>query len=662
MRDHLDYRPDLDGLRAVAVVPVILFHLGVQYTPGGFVGVDVFFVLSGYLITRQVALDLSAGNFSILGFYDRRIRRLFPALFAMLFATTALAILVLLPHDLMAFGRSLSAAAFSAANVHFWIESDYFAPSAETMPLLHTWSLAVEEQYYLLFPPLVMIVWRFGGTYATLCVCILALVSFAVSIWASTAAPDAAFFLLPSRAWELLLGSILALAPRSAWRPAWLRNAASLLGLAAIAIAVYTYSADTTFPGLAAAVPCLGAAFVIWAGEPTSETSPDRPQARPLALRFLALPPFVFVGLISYSLYLWHWPLIAFTRYLSPGPLNLSQQMMVAVATFAIACASWKLIEQPFRRGGRIWTTRTARLRAGGALVGGFAVLGLTLVLGKGHPWLQSRAVQAVLEDASDRSPLRGRCHIGEPQQGKRMLADTCSFGGTDQRPVIVLGDSHGAELSYALSKVARERGLFVRQVTASACPAALGYAPNRRRYCARHMEMMMKGLAEAPPSTVLIAAFYFEWARRGAPQSDDLWNGVDRAVARLRQSGHKVVLLGDWPPHGQGHLPRFLALEIKAGRSTQGYSFAFNESLADEIDARLGAIAGRHAAIYVPLLEKVCQGRGQCQAYAEGRAIYFDDDHLTVTSALRIVKDLILPLLEQGESTAATGQLRPSK
>jgi hypothetical protein len=175
-------------------------------------------------------------------------------------------------------------------------------------------------------------------------------------------------------------------------------------------------------------------------------------------------------------------------------------------------------------------------------------------------------------------------------------------------------------------------------------------------------MEMMMKGLADAPPSTVLIAAFYFEWVRRSAPQSDDLWNGVDRAVARLRQAGHKVVLLGDWPPHGKGHLPRFLALEIKAGRSTQGYSFPINERLAGEIDTRLTAIAERHAAIYVPLLESICKGRGQCQAYAEGRAIYFDDDHLTVTSALRIVKDLILPLLEQSASTATTGPSRPSR
>ncbi|MBN9261958.1 MAG: acyltransferase, partial [Hyphomicrobium sp.] len=189
MQSGLDYRPELDGLRAVAVVSVILFHLGLPYTPGGFVGVDVFFVLSGYLITRQIAWELREGRFSLLDFYDRRIRRLFPALFVMLFVSTIIALFVLLPRDLDGFGESLVAAATSISNFYFWSESGYFAPAAETIPLLHTWSLAVEEQFYLLFPLMLMLVWRWRQAYVAHSLIALAILSFAISVWAARHTP-----------------------------------------------------------------------------------------------------------------------------------------------------------------------------------------------------------------------------------------------------------------------------------------------------------------------------------------------------------------------------------------------------------------------------------------------------------------------------------------
>ncbi len=646
MRNRLDYRPDLDGLRALAVVPVILFHLGFSYTPGGFVGVDVFFVLSGYLITRQIALDLAEGRFSLLDFYDRRVRRLFPALFAMLLVSMAVAMLVLLPDDLHEFGRSLIAASFSVGNVHFWAESGYFARSAESTPLLHTWSLAVEEQYYLLFPPLMMLVWRYGRARATLCVAVVAAVSLAVSIWSTRAAPQAAFYLLPSRAWELLLGSLLALARWQAPSSIRLRNVAALSGLTAIGIAVITYRSSMIFPGLAALLPCLGCALVIWAGEPTGDARSEGTPARPLTVRLLTLPPFVFIGLISYSLYLWHWPLIVFARYLSPELLSIGQAAVVAIATVAIACASWKLIEQPLRSGSRIWTSSSLRLRYGGAMICCCALLGLTVEIGRGFPWLQPQAVLAVLADAKDRSPLRGRCHITPKKQGSVGLSETCTFGGAGQRPVILFGDSHGAELSYALAEVAEASGLFVRQITASGCPPAVDFSP--RGNCVRHIKHMLRGLDEAPRSTVIIAAFYFEWIAREESGRVAFWDGLDRVVARLHKAGHDVVLLGGWPPHRNSNLPRTLALEIKAGRSASSYTFPVDEQSAHQIDGRLSMIAARNSALYIPLLEAVCEGKSRCQAYTDGRAIYFDDDHLTVTSARRVVRSQILPLLER--------------
>jgi peptidoglycan/LPS O-acetylase OafA/YrhL len=657
VRDRFDYRPDLDGLRAIAVVPVILFHLGFSYTPGGFVGVDVFFVLSGYLITRQIALSLQDGTFSLLEFYDRRIRRLFPAFFAMLLASTVAALLVLLPDDLAAFGESLLPASFSVSNFHFWDESGYFAPAAETMPLLHTWSLAVEEQFYLLFPLLLMVIWRFGGAHATRAICILATLSFAASIWSSAAAPQAAFYLLPSRAWELLLGSILALAPRPAPKPMWLRNAAVLSGLAGIGAAVFTYHAGMTFPGLPAALPCLGCALVIWAGASADPSLSNHAQTHPLALRFLTLPPLVFLGLISYSLYLWHWPLIVFTRYLSPDPPTVGQTTMIVVATVGIAYTSWKLIEQPLRRGDRNWPTRQQRMSYSLASVGALAVIGAVLHATKGLPWIQKAEVRTITEAAADKSPVRERCHFDWDEQGQRSLADTCVFGGANGRRVIVLGDSHGAELSYALSEVAAANSLHVRQITASACPPAHDFSASSSKTCPRHMKLMMQGLAETPRSTVVVAAHYFGWAASKGAARDTIWNGLEFVVARLREVGHDVVLLGDWPPHSRGRLPHVLAREVRLGRSAQGYSFPIDQSLSDGIDAKLRAIAERHSAIYIPLVQAVCGGKIHCQAYADGRAIYFDDDHLTVASARRIVRNLILPLLEHSGNTTDVDQ-----
>lgn len=535
MRGRLDYRPDLDGLRAVAVVPVILFHLGAPYMPGGFVGVDVFFVLSGFFITRQIALELAENRFSVLNFYDRRIRRLFPALFVMLFASAIVAWLVLLPDDLRDFGKSLASTALSISNIYFLQKSDYFAPAAETMPLLHTWSLGVEEQFYLLFPVFLMLLWRHLRANLFRVVCFIAAVSFAGSVWGAEARPQATFYLLPTRAWELLLGSILALssaqAPKS-WR---LRNTAAIAGLAGIGIAIVTYNKEMPFPGLAAALPCLGCALLIWAGQSTVQAVPDSGHDITLVSRILALPPFVFIGLISYSLYLWHWPIIVFAHQTSPRPLTFDQAVVVALTTVCIAYASWRLIEQPLRRGDVFWPTRGHRLRYGGLAIAGIGALGAIFCIGKGFPERNAPEVLAAMQDAKDISPHRARCHIDAKKQGNLKLADTCVFGSKPRRRVVLLGDSHGAELSYALAEVADVYGLQVRQITASGCPPAFNIAPPDRKDCPRHVERMIEGLSKVPKSTVFVAAYYFSWADPKSAAREAFWLGLERVVARLR-------------------------------------------------------------------------------------------------------------------------------
>ncbi len=285
------YRPDIDGLRALAILPVLLFHYRVPGFWGGFVGVDVFFVISGYLIAGLITGEMRDGRFSILEFYERRVRRIFPALFLVLLASTVAAAFLLFPSDFSRYAKSLFATAFFASNIEFWRELGYFDISAEMKPLLHLWSIAVEEQFYVLFPAILLLVSGRSKARALVTVSLILVASLAFSIYAVKAGPAFAFYMLPSRAWELMLGAVVAIgAFPSVSRP--YREALAGVGVAMIAASVFLYTKATPFPGAAALLPCVGTALVIYAGQAATSVNAA-----------LSTRPLVFVGLISYSLF-----------------------------------------------------------------------------------------------------------------------------------------------------------------------------------------------------------------------------------------------------------------------------------------------------------------------------------------------------------------------
>lgn len=335
----MHYRKEIDGLRAIAVLPVMFFHAGFNGFSGGFLGVDIFFVISGYLITSIILKQKEAGTFSLATFYERRIRRIFPALFFILLVCLPFAWLWLLPHELKDFGQSLMAVSIFVSNIFFWQESDYFAADAEMIPLLHTWSLAVEEQYYLLFPLLIIILWPiFKGKANKLSVFFLlvAIASLAFSEWAWRHYPEANFYLLPSRAWELLAGVLAALYLFQ--RKPEGNQAISLLGLAMILGSIFFLSNKLPFPSLYTLIPVTGTVLIIlfashatWVG------------------KLLSTPALVGIGLISYSAYLWHQPIFVFARLQSFQELPAWQFLVLIVLTLILAFLSWKFIEQPFR-------------------------------------------------------------------------------------------------------------------------------------------------------------------------------------------------------------------------------------------------------------------------------------------------------------------------
>jgi len=333
----MKYRPEIDGLRALAVVPVVLFHAGFELFSGGFVGVDIFFVISGYLITTILIEDIENERFSLLNFYERRARRILPTLFFVMLTCIPFAWMWMLPDPLENFGQSLVATTLSANNVLAYLTTGYWDLSAEFKPLLHTWSLGIEEQFYIVFPLFLVVIWRLGKGIVLLLIGLLLIASLLVGEWLSCESPQAAFYLIHARAWELLVGSIAAFIVHKYGVKK--NNLLALIGLAAIIFSILSYSESTPFPGVYALVPVLGVLLlVLYANEET------------LVAKLLSFRVFVGIGLVSYSAYLWHLPLLAFVRIYGKNEPDFSTNLVLVFFTFFLAYFSWKYIESPFRK------------------------------------------------------------------------------------------------------------------------------------------------------------------------------------------------------------------------------------------------------------------------------------------------------------------------
>lgn len=334
----MKYRAEIDGLRAFAVVPVILFHAGFETFSGGFVGVDVFFVISGYLITTIIVSELEAGTFSILNFYERRARRILPALFFVVAVSIPFAWMLLLPSDMRDFAQSVAAVSLFSSNILFWKESGYFAAAAELKPLLHTWSLAVEEQYYIIFPPLLVLLWGIGKTRVVYILFGLGVASLVAAQWTSANAPSFGFFMLPTRAFELLIGALVAFHQIDKDEIKG-NNAFSLLGCTMVVYSIFAFDNQTPFPSVYTLLPTAGVALIILF---TSEAT--------ITFKFLGNRMAVGIGLISYSAYLWHQPAFAFARHYASGEHLESETMLGLVAlSLVLAYFSWRFVEAPFR-------------------------------------------------------------------------------------------------------------------------------------------------------------------------------------------------------------------------------------------------------------------------------------------------------------------------
>ncbi|EDM31870.1 putative putative membrane-located cell surface saccharide saccharide acetylase [Roseovarius sp. TM1035] len=464
----MKYRPEIDGLRAIAILPVVFYHAGVTWFPGGFVGVDVFFVISGYLITSIILSERAAGNFTLTGFYGRRIRRIFPALFVMMAVSYPIAWALLDPSAMAEFSGSIAASTVFFANVYFLEVSGYFATAAEFKPLLHNWSLSVEEQFYLIFPMAVLLTWRAGAKWQVRIFMAVALLSLALAQWQIARGNEArAFFLLYARLWELLVGVLIAYwltTPQgAALRDGGRFRHGALLGLALILWAVFTYDTETAFPGLAALLPCVGAALVIAFAKGQS-----------LIGQVLGWRPVVFVGLVSYSLYLWHVPALVFTR-IGTGREDLWLMLAACALAFALACLSWRYVERPFRRMHALPPLRLFGTAAACMVVlGGLGLLGQETDGFRAH-YLEHRLDPVTRANYERYSPTATRSRVADDGCRFRDEELTEEFGARLQDcaarhgpGIFILGDSHAENVYNALRST--ERFPFLVGLTRGGC------------------------------------------------------------------------------------------------------------------------------------------------------------------------------------------------
>lgn len=614
MTSAIRYRRDIDGLRALAILPVLLFHAHVPGFSGGYVGVDIFFVISGYLITGIIAREVDEGRFSLARFYERRFRRIMPALALMILTVLAAAAWLYLPGDLEGVPRSALAATLFASNLWFFTDTGYFSGGADVKPLLHTWSLAVEEQYYIGFPILLMLLARFAPRRRTAVVAGITALSLAIAIVMQRDTSGFTFYLLPTRAWELFAGALLALGAVPALRPRWLRKLVAWSGFIAVALSVTLYDRNTVFPGVTALAPVLGAAALIHAAPGTSVG------------KLLGWGPMVGVGLISYSLYLWHWPLIVFTEYATDAPLSGGTRFAVIGAALLAGTASWRFVERPFRDAQRMPAKIIFRFTAAAMAI--LCMLSLALMAMGGWSSRFTPQVLAQMAGQRDFAPTRKQCHDSYMRG-----ATPCTLGAAVPPDALLWGDSHGVELAYALSLTARAENHSLIESTTSSCPPVLEFEARDPRCAAANRATFAAIRANPAIRRVYLAAF---WAN-GAYDDPAFVNRLDRTIAALRAEGRQVVLIGPVPPQSFD-VPRHLAHLGRAGRLQEARGV--DRTWVEARTVHLHTLFARWQAKGVGLIDPVAAlcSNGKCLIEQGGKPLYFDSHHLSVAGARLII------------------------
>ncbi len=661
------YRADIDGLRGIAVTSVVCFHAGLVPFASGFVGVDIFFVISGFLIGAIILREAVEGRFSFARFYARRARRILPALMVVIVFTAAAGSVLLTVNEFKDVGTLGTLALVGASNINLWQFQDYFAEDSRVRTLLMTWSLGVEEQFYVIFPFLVLLIVRFARAWLGAILVALTLGSFGLSLWWTRTAPASAFYLLPARAWELGVGVLLAaweggagpFGGRKLKLPLPVQQALGCCGLATLLIGVTCFDEHMPFPGTLALLPVLGTAAVI--------ASPNSLVSRTL----LSWRPIVFVGLVSYSWYLWHWPLLSLIRIIVPFALPVPVTTCIALASFAIAVASWRFVEQPFRR--MRLSVPSVLIRSACAML---VVAAATVAIQATEGFPQRLSPKAAELERFVAELKRGECLNSN---GRTSTDDPRCRAPTEAKSVVaVLGDSHAWAVGPSLRQLAQREGVGFEIFAKSSCTPLLGVSvrlaltPELTGECTEFKDKALAAILSDPRvGTVVLAGYWAAGIRRQAdrgfvsvPIDDPTQSGLTLLRTGLRDlidtlsAAHKrVIILQDVPDIGIDPLTIALDEHIPARRALASL---FDSDLLDMQSGRMPVSrVARHddvreaivdvartkpEALVIDLFRHFCD-RASCTFIVNGEPLYFDHHHLSPVGATLALQGMALNL-----------------
>lgn len=633
------YREDIDWLRAIAVLAVVAFHFEAPAVFGGFVGVDIFFVISGYLITGIIRSELQSGTFSFAQFYERRVRRLLPALYAMVALMAIPSFHYLLTSERLELFRSIAAVVTFTSNFFFWFQTGYFDHAAVEKPLLHTWSLAVEEQFYLALP---LLLWtlsrvaRSGRIALPVLLGALAMASFALCIWLmGTDRSASAFFMSPPRAWEFLIGGLIATPGFPVLRSVLAQQIARGIALVLIAIPVFSLRQGPGFPGVNALLPCIGATVFIWSGigVPT--------QARGRTSPFNVVR---FFGQISYSLYLWHWPLFTFARFSKNSlVLDAGDKIALFALTVAISYLSWRFVEQPFRLKS-LAPTRGAAFRIAGLATAVLLAGSLGGIVVSRTPSDTDRA--ALQLESYDAYPFQSLYRFGScfaPANG--VFGDACLGFAPDKTNVLLWGDSLAADYFDGLRKATDPKAVNILQATQSACMPTLNAAAQGNASCRNFAGQMEAFFRDRKPGLVVVSADWLEYAR--PPRFDGMIADLRQTIARLNEVGIAVVLLGP-AVQFKDRLPSMLMRAHLRQVDISPDDFLLPDIFV--LDQKMKAALPAHEKFaFISVLDTVCPAR-QCPVTIDGGIpLSWDHAHLTAEGSEYVMGRLV-PLLRLGK------------
>ncbi|MEM9571955.1 MAG: acyltransferase family protein [Pseudomonadota bacterium] len=664
----MKYRPDIDGLRALAVLPVLLYHAGLPAFTGGYIGVDIFFVISGFLITGIVSRELANRQFSLINFYERRARRILPALVLVVLASYIVGWVVLLPGELEDLGKSGTAAALFVSNIYFGLSTDYFATSAEYDPLLHTWSLAVEEQFYLAFPPLLMVLYALSGNKAALWITILLSIgSFVCTIAMLPSSPSWVFYLIPFRAWELGIGAILALGAWSAPNSRIVREIAGIIGLTGITLPVFLYDTNTMFPGISAVPPVLGAALLILIGGRNGGS---------FVTSILSNRMLVGVGLISYSLYLWHWPILSYLRVIyGSTELPLIWGITVVPVSIVLAWLSWKYVEGPFRARPPRGLGRAAIFGISAFCLTSISVVGVAAYLSNGFSSRLSPDVLEIAAVSQDRNPLRVQCLNSSPN-----LAD-CAIGLPADNPekvdFVFWGDSHADAIAPAVSLSAENNAVSGVFIAHSACPPIFFVERQPANESCQVFLDDVRVFLESNSSIPLIVmharwplsvegtryavdgetAVHLRWSGEVATLPDERDNaaiveaGLRASLLRLARNNRSIVLLGPTPEINYNPTLASARAKMLGFSVVPAFNFELHQKRIAKTDEILQRVADEIEGVeYLPIADLICS-QEICQiANDDGIPFFIDDDHLSSAASRHLLTTRLNQIWALGE------------